>query len=131
MFCRRLKKFNLIGYGERAGSGVPGIYSVWEKEGWEEQSIVEQYGPDRTVLTLSFRNKSSTKTVDKKPSIKTVENQNKIRQYLKQFGESTNAAIASAIGLSTSRTKEILRNMEDVAAVGDNKNRKYRLIVKQ
>ena len=132
-----LKMFNLIGYGERAGSGVPDIYSVWEKEGWEEPSIVEQYGPD---LTLSFRNRSSAKTVDKKtsiktvdkkPSIKTVENQNKIRQYLKQFGESTNAAIASAIGLSTSRTKEILRDMEDVAAVGDNKNRKYRLIVKQ
>ena len=135
-----LKMFNLIGYGERAGSGVPDIYSVWEKEGWEEPSIVEQYGPDRTILTLSFRNRLSAKTVDKKPSIKnvdkkpsikTVENQNKIRQYLKIYGESTNAAIASAIGLSTSRTKEILRNMEDVAAVGDNKNRKYRLIDKQ
>ena len=68
-----LKMFNLIGYGERAGSGVPDIYSVWEKEGWEEPSIVEQYGPDRTILTLSFRNRSSAKTVDKKPSIKTVD----------------------------------------------------------
>lgn len=63
-----LKMFNLIGYGERAGSGIPDIYSVWEKEGWEEPSIVEQYGPDRTILTLSFRNRSSAKTVDKKPS---------------------------------------------------------------
>ena len=50
-----LKMFNLIGYGERAGSGVPDIFSVWSQEGWAEPAIEEQYGPDRTIVTLEFR----------------------------------------------------------------------------
>ena len=27
--------FNMIGIGERAGSGVPDIYAVWEAQGWK------------------------------------------------------------------------------------------------
>lgn len=62
-----MKMFNMIGIGERTGSGVPDIFSVWEQEGWKEPVVVEQYAPDRTILTLSF----ATKTGDKKPAIKT------------------------------------------------------------
>ncbi len=47
-----MKMFNLIGIGERAGSGVPDIFVVWEQEGWKEPEVEEQYGPDRTILTL-------------------------------------------------------------------------------
>lgn len=39
--------FNLIGIGERAGSGVPDIYSVWEQQGWKPPEVIEEYGPDR------------------------------------------------------------------------------------
>ena len=49
-----MKMFNMIGIGERAGSGVPDIYAVWESQGWMTPEIEEQYNPDRTVLTLSF-----------------------------------------------------------------------------
>ena len=31
-----MKMFNMIGIGERAGSGVPDIYSVWDRQGWEQ-----------------------------------------------------------------------------------------------
>ena len=31
-----LKMFNLIGYGERVGSGVPDIFAVWDSQGWSE-----------------------------------------------------------------------------------------------
>lgn len=44
----------LIGIGERAGSGVPDIYSVWNQQGWEPPEVIEEYGPDRTILKLSF-----------------------------------------------------------------------------
>lgn len=47
-----MKMFNMIGIGERAGSGVPNIYSVWEVNGWEAPTVEEQYNPDRTILTL-------------------------------------------------------------------------------
>ena len=56
-----MKMFNLIGIGERAGSGVPDIYSVWEQQGWESPEVMEEYGPDRTILKLSF-----IKSADKK-----------------------------------------------------------------
>jgi predicted HTH transcriptional regulator len=49
-----MKMFNLIGIGERAGSGIPDIYQVWEDEGWVTPKVEERYNPDRTILTLSF-----------------------------------------------------------------------------
>lgn len=47
-----MKMFNLIGIGERAGSGVPDIYSVWNDQNWREPEVDEQYNPDRTILKL-------------------------------------------------------------------------------
>ena len=58
--------FNLIDIGERAGSGVPGIFNTWEDEEFEEPEIVESFNPDRTSLILSFeKKKRSIKTIDK------------------------------------------------------------------
>ena len=37
-----MKIFNLIDTGERAGSGVLELFTVWEKEGWEEPQIEEK-----------------------------------------------------------------------------------------
>ncbi len=56
-----MKMFNLIGIGERAGSGVPELLSVWENEGWEESLIEEENLPSRTILTLSFEKKMPKK----------------------------------------------------------------------
>ena len=47
-----VKLFNLLGVGERAGSGIPNIFSVWKNQGWPEPVLEEQFSPDRTILTL-------------------------------------------------------------------------------
>jgi len=61
-----MKMFNMIGIGERAGSGVPELFSVWEEQGWEEPLIEERFGDaSRTILTLSFEKKPAIKTGDK------------------------------------------------------------------
>lgn len=44
---------------------MPNIFNIWEDEGWEEPVIEERFGPDRTVLTLSFK-KSCDRKVTKK-----------------------------------------------------------------
>ena len=49
-----IKMFKMIGIGERAGSGVPDIFAVWESQGWKAPEVEEQYNPDRTILKLSF-----------------------------------------------------------------------------
>ena len=66
-----MKMFNMIGIGERAGSGVPDIYAVWEAQGWKAPEVEEQYNPDRTILTLSFE-KQATKTSDKNKRQQTI-----------------------------------------------------------
>ena len=66
-----MKMFNMIGIGERAGSGVPDIFAVWESQGWKAPEVEEQYNPDRTILTLSFEKqaeKTSRKNKRKKPA---------------------------------------------------------------
>ena len=60
----------MIGIGERAGSGIPDIYQVWENEGWPMPVVEESYNPDRTRLSLEFSKKQAIKTSDKKQAIK-------------------------------------------------------------
>lgn len=58
-----MEMFNLIDIGERAGSGIPNIYSVWDAQGWEEPGIVQEFEPDRVVVMLKIEReeKSATK----------------------------------------------------------------------
>lgn len=113
-----MKMFNLINVGERAGSGVPNIFNVWEDGGWIEPRIEEQFDPDRMILTLEFRKKQAIKASDKKQAKKTIENMDKIRNYLKENGESKTNDIAEYIGLSSARTRVIIAEMDDVIGVG-------------
>ena len=68
-----MKMFNMIGIGERAGSGVPDIYAVWESQGWREPVIEEQSNPDRTILTLAFTPKQAEKASGKNKRKKQAE----------------------------------------------------------
>ena len=68
-----MKMFNMIGIGERAGSGVPDIYSVWESQGWIEPQVIEEYSPDRTILKLSFIGVKSKKVAEKSDRKKVTE----------------------------------------------------------
>lgn len=61
-----MKMFNLINIGERAGSGVPNRFNVWEDEGFIEPKIEERFDPDRTVLSLPFVKKATEKSDGKK-----------------------------------------------------------------
>ena len=133
-----MKMFNLIDIGERAGSGVPDILNTWEDEGFEAPEIIEEFDPDRTKLVLSFekKKKQTIKTNDKKQTIKTNDKKqtaklqthiNAIKSYLSEVGEARTVEIAEAIGLSPDRTRVILAGMDELEALGSNRNRTYRL----
>ena len=135
-----MKMFNLINIGERSGSGVPNIFNIWEAEGWREPVIEERFDPDRTILTLEFvekqakktgeenkRRKQAKKTGEGNRRRKTDDNIAKIYEYLIQYGEAKTNDIAAYIGLSASRTRAILSELENVEPTGTNTNRKYRL----
>lgn len=113
-----MKMFNMIDIGEHAGSGVPNIFNVWEDEGWEEPVIEESFAPDRTSLILKFVEKQA---------IKTSENMEKVRVYLQKCETAKTSDIAQMLGLSVTRTRALLFEMEDVEALGANRTRTYRL----
>ena len=60
-----LKMFNLINIGERAGSGIPNIWAISEKQGWKEPEIFEKFDPDRIILKVYTDKKSAIKIGDK------------------------------------------------------------------
>lgn len=122
-----MKMFNMIGIGERAGSGIPDIYQVWENEGWPIPVVEESYNPDRTCLSLEFTKKQTIKTNDKKQTTKTENHREKIRDFLIQTELASVREIAEIIGLSAERTRVILSKMEDIEPIGKNRNRKYKL----
>ena len=141
-----LKMFNLIGVGEHAGSGVPEILEVWKNEKLDPPFVEEQFGPDRpdrTTLTLPLVSSASNKqqkqtiktsdkkgaikTSDKKRTVKTQQHIEKIILYLNRAGESKISDIAEYIGLSEVRTRAIIAEVENIEALGGNRNRTYRL----
>lgn len=99
-----MKMFNMIGIGERAGSGIPDIYQVWKNEGCITSIVKESYNPDRTCLILKFLTKQANKTSEQN---KTKKNYNLIKEYLKNNGLSKTIDIANAIELSSTRTRAI------------------------
>lgn len=46
--------FLMIGLGERAGSGIPKIFSGWSENQWQPPRLVESYQPDQTLLELNM-----------------------------------------------------------------------------
>ena len=128
-----MKMFNLIDIGERAGSGIPKIVNIWSDEKLKDPVIAEEFDPDRTILTLSLEKKQAIKTSDngQNPSSpktkKTLENQQKVIEYLKDHGRSKCAEIAVFLGLSETRTRAILADIPEIEIMGSNRNRTYRI----
>ena len=134
-----MKMFNLIDVGERAGSGIPNIYSVWKQQNWDSPIINEAFEPERSTIILPL-----IKSDDKKPSEKTVrknrqkkpsekksnKRKNQIVEFLGSVDAATAQEIAETIDLSLSQTKNYLRQLvnEDVLIYeGKTKNRVYKI----
>lgn len=136
-----MKMFNLIGIGERAGSGIPDIYHVWEQQGWKTPEVIEEYGPDRTILMLSFVKKAAIKSGDKKTAIKsgdkkrvtkkTALQMQDILAYMTAGEEYKTSEIADYIGVKESRARFLISELVKAGkleAVGKNKGRIYKIL---
>ena len=135
-----MKMLNMIGIGERAGSGVPDIYSVWESQGWIAPEVIEEYAPDRTILKLSFVNarlkkaaiksgdkKAAIKSGDKKVTKKTQLQYDKILAFMEEGKEYGIWDFCELLNLKESRTKVILQGLsDDIEMVGSNRARRYK-----
>ena len=142
-----MKMFNMIGIGERAGSGVPDIYAVWDSQGWKEPMVEEQYNPDRTILKLSLvkrqaektsekkvakksgEKKAAKKSGEKKVTKKTQENYNVILDAMQPDVWYKAADFMDYIQVKESRVKELLADLVElgkVESIGSTKGKKYK-----
>lgn len=131
-----MKMFNLLGIGERAGSGVPRIFDTWLNLVGALPSVREDFKNLQTVLILPIQNKASDKASDK-TSDKTHKNiqykdfedtSQMIIEYLKEHGVSKASEISCAINLGPSRTRQVLSLLcesGEIFAIGVNRGRKY------
>ncbi len=148
-----MKMFSLVDIGERAGSGLPNIYSVWEKQKWGAPQITETFEPSRIKLFLdvtpeedaakSGDKKQAIKASDKKQAIKKASDkkqaikygkssfyQEKIVTYLTDNASAKCLDIAHELGISSPRARSILSAMIAsgiVVTEGANRNRVYKL----
>lgn len=114
-----MKMFNMIGIGERAGSGIPDIYQVWENEGWPMPVVEESYNPDRTRLSLEFAKKQTIKTSEEekepkrsqkgaeKEPIKGAERKKEILKLIKVNSTITQVEIMKELDLTRKQVQRI------------------------
>lgn len=129
-----MKMFNMIGIGERAGSGVPDIYSVWESQGWVEPQVIEEYSPDRTILKLSFVSiesiKASQKSDRKKVTEKTQMQKEIILSKMQPNMKYKVEEVADWLGIGRTRTRNLLKLLVDdnkVTETGMTKMKRYQI----
>jgi predicted HTH transcriptional regulator len=129
-----VKLFNLLSIGERAGSGIPNIYSVWEKQGWRAPVLEEQFNPDRTVLSLALSPQESEKVAitsgDKEKVAISSAKKKSVINYLTNHNVCKASELSALLGVNASRTKVYLQELIAdgiVVADGANRNRTYRL----
>ncbi|MEA3499110.1 MAG: putative DNA binding domain-containing protein [Campylobacterota bacterium] len=58
------KMFTLIGYSERAGSGIPKIYSGWNSQNWTKPLIYEKTEIEQTLVELRMINLLDDEVMD-------------------------------------------------------------------
>mgnify|MGYP006067715461 FL=1 len=113
---------------------------MWEQQGWKQPEVIEKYGPDRTILKLSFVKKAAIKNGDKKAAIKSGDKKQVTKKTEIQLGyileymvpdqEYKMSDIATVIGLKKSRARELVNELVKsgrIEAVGKNRGRRYRL----
>ena len=121
-----MKMFNMIGIGERAGSGVPDIFAVWESQGWVVPEVEEQYKPDRTLLTLSFEMKheasdANLEANDANHDVNANDMQKKITDLIRVNPKTSQIEIAKQLGVSRAtiqRTMKIMIEERRIKRIG-------------
>ncbi|MCL2080289.1 MAG: putative DNA binding domain-containing protein [Oscillospiraceae bacterium] len=125
-----MKMFNFLNIGERAGSGIPNIFNVWDKENLGVPQYEEILDGSRTKLTLPIEYASDkTKTSDNR-AIKTSDKGKLILNIMENGVKYKTNDIADAIDLSPARTRVYLKEMAEAGTLksdGANKSKVYYL----
>ena len=115
-----LKMFNLIGIGERSGSGIPLIFGTAKEYDLPIPSIEEEYKPDRSILTFYLEKSKNDETLTKLET--------EIVKYLENNGVCSAKEISEELNKNITTIKLNLYSLVDkqiVESSGTIKDKKY------
>ena len=119
-----LKMFNLIGIGERSGSGIPLIFMSAKENNLPPPVISEEYNPDKTNLSFYIE-----KNINK-PTNEFSKLEKQIIDYLKDNGPSSAKKISEYLSKNITTIKLSLYGLVDkniVKTSGTIKDKRYYL----
>ena len=126
-----IKMFNLIDIGERAGSGIPNIYRIWDKQGWEAPIITEYFEPARITMSLSVSSDDKRVSIKSDDKRKVTELQKQtIIECLTDNASAKSSELSELLDVKSTRIKNLLNELISDGVVipeGANRNRRYRL----
>ena len=152
-----MKMFSLIGIGERAGMGIPGLLDIWQRLTGVAPIYVSQFSPNRVTVSMQIKtigDKSAIKGgVGDKSAIKGgIGDKSAIKcgrcnkesssveqklciiiEYMQTHKIVTVADITQLLSIKSSRSRDYLRMLVGRGVVvtnGANKNRTYTLNIK-
>lgn len=134
-----MKMFNLLGFGEKAGSGFPGILLACSEEGLQSPTIIENQELDRTSITIWTTEKISAENNNNSAEIQNItpKNNDNSAEFINEIlsscqtkyhkeskklidliyskalstGSITTSELATEFQLSTRRLREVLQEM--------------------
>lgn len=128
-----MRMFHLICVSACAGSGIPGIFSVWRKQGWAEPVLQEALAPERITLTLPLRPAAcapAAQSPARPGSALAAYQKEQLLQHLTEHISAGSAALADALGLPRARVRTLLAQLQAegyIIAEGSGHGRTYRL----
>ena len=97
--------FALINIGERSGTGLSDIYSIWKEYGYEEPTITETYQPDQTTVTVQVELEEDATT--------TQESADTTQESVGTTQENAGAPQESAVKTANVAVKDAVTTQED------------------
>ena len=101
-----MKIFHLVNIGGGTGSGIPHIYSVWQKQGWVPPIIEERFHPERIILSLRMEKAGAVHRETDPYRRKTS-----VAEYLTDNISARREEIADFLGLDEAQAEQLLSEM--------------------
>lgn len=115
-----IRIFSIAGICKSQGSGIAGIYSIWDKNGFYAPEIKEEFQPERITLSLSVLPDTGKESI-------TAKQKDAIIEFLTDNVTADASVLARILGIKGSSVKELLNHLEAEGFVVCDDTGKYRL----
>ena len=110
--------FSFLGYGERAGSGLQMISSVWKEKNWILPEMKDELNPNRTILILYMKKENVVKDTQ------LTVNEEKVLNEIIKNPNITQIDLSNIIGITRRTIVNVLHSLKDknlIERIGSNK----------